>query len=100
MRLATIRVSLKTSKAGLNTWIFRAGKDFKLTARERADSLYEVDSDYGGGQGEKLSNAVREAREKFESYVAHNEIAGDPRVQKTFVYLDEVIEYFKKQVGS
>jgi hypothetical protein len=97
-RVAKIRVSLKTSD-GLNTWTFRAGKDFKLKVFERRDRLYQAEGHFDG-VGEHLSDAVLSVKEKTVDYAANNGISEDPRVLLELERLDQVARYFAEQVGS
>jgi hypothetical protein len=86
-----LRSTLKTSKDGWNTWTLRSYPNLKMTVRERKDRLFEADSPWGIGIGERLHEAVLGIREKLEGDTRHF-------VPRAIEFVDQVAEYFKSQI--
>lgn len=89
-RVPKLRVTLKTSKEGWNTWTFRSHPEFKMKVWERSDKLYQAEGNHGIGVGQSLSNAVIGVREKADRTSTY--------MEKYIEFVNRVLHYFKTQV--
>jgi len=92
-----LRVRLRTSKDGWNTWTFSSFRGDKMKVWERADALFQADG-VAVGVGQTLSGAVLEIREKQVNYMKQNELENDLRARDALRFIDQVVHYLKTQI--